>query len=281
MKMQEDLAAMFSQNMNFSNMPQTKSDPAPTMVVENPMNVDRHQVEAPKTYSVSQHYHHSGHVVPKSVSTPELQSRGLSIATHNLTAELLTSNWIDPACLLPSQVKLFESANRDQKARLIEIWRLSPPEYASYGMGELKDELGDWRHTTVEQEEEMARLRLQRKEIMSQQFETDKSMSVGIGTEHSEPYITSGYEMLSQREYEQQTQQTGTEEQYSNLGAPEGNYTPSTDPVFKSTEWWRHDYAGLHQPIEHQYGMYDQMNQFRAPAGICVGHAAQEDEEML
>ncbi|MCJ1350522.1 MAG: hypothetical protein MMC33_000503 [Icmadophila ericetorum] len=272
---------MFSQNMNFSNVSQMKSDPTPAMIMENPMIVEQHQVEAPKTYSISQHYHHSGHVAPKSVSVPELHSHGLSIAIRNLTTELLTSNWIDPACLLPTQISLFENATPEQKARLIEIWRLSPPEYTMYGMGELQDELGDWRHTTVQQEEEMARIRLQRKEIMSQQTESDKSMSVGSGTEHSEPYITSGYEMLAQREYEQQKKQAETKEQYSDLGPPEANYVPSTDPVFKSTEWWRHDYAGLHQPIEHQYGMFDQMNQFRAPAHVSVGHGAQEDEEML
>lgn len=284
---------MFSRNMGLSNTPalvtslgqvSTSPDPSDHMSRES----------TPPTYSISQHYHHSAHLAAKSIPADISQTRniGLSFNTPNDVNEILAQNGIDPSSLLPTQLTLFKQAASDQRTRLVELWRISPPDYTAYGTQELSDELGGWCHTTLEQEEEMARLRLQRKETQEPATHTDMDSGTGEHTmdldsvnqrdcQTVEPYMTSGYEMLAQKEYNQQAR-AGLYANDTNSPSESvfgEHYQHSTDPVFQGREWWRHTSAG--QPVEHQYGLFDQMNQFHVPTHVSVGATGQEDEEML
>ena len=284
---------MFSRNMHFSNAPEVETHSYSVS------SKDASQVEVPDTftppaYSITQHYHHSAHLVPKAqgVEDNQMQNRPSLPTQPENVEETLSLNGIDPSCLLPSQLMLFAKAASDQKLRLTELWRISPPEYTSFGTEELANELGGWQHTTFEQEEEMAKLRLNRQQTKELTVQDDMELSQGVNAvdigsnerecQIVEPYMKSGYEMLAQRDYNQQILvEPRIVERYSPLGSAVGGpYEPSTDPVFQSREWWRHDYVGQ-QPIEYQYGRFDQMNQFRAPTHVAVGASGEEDEEML
>ena len=291
--MQEDLAKLFSQNMRFSNSPNTEAFPCLSSR-EDTTQRDISRATTPPTYSISQHYHHSAHLVPKAqlVEETHMETHTSSPLSSQSVEAILTSNGIDPSNLLPSQITLFDQASSDQKHRLIELWQISPPEYTYFGVEELADELGDWQRTTFEQEEEMAGLRFNRKQTQVSGAQDDIEASrerhvanIGLGEidfEAVEPYITSGYEMLAQRDYDHQSQlKPRVMDTYSPLGsAVGGGYEHSTDPAFQSRQWWRHDYIGQ-QPIEYQYGRFDQMNQFRAPMHVSAGASGEEDEEML
>ena len=258
--MQEELTKMFNQNMNFSPQQIHSS-------VESALD------PAPVNYSITQHYHHSAHLVtndaavdlPQTSAPPPALPGALDVKT------VLARHGVDASRFLPTQLTLFEQAAPDQQARLVELWRISPPEYMDMGAQDLVDELGAWQQTTLEQEEEMARLRYQRKTAQ----ESTRVELTNKDEHHSvEPYISSGYELLAQRDYNQQ------------LNAGPGitaalsghNYSLATDPAFQSKGWWEVNPA---QPMEHQYGMFDLMNQFRVPMQKAGGTYHQEDEEML
>ena len=291
--MQEELSIMFSRNMGLSNTPAVEISLGPVSTA--PEFSDHMSCEStPPSYSISQHYHHSAHLAAKPILADVSQTQNIELSFHtpNDAKEVLAQNGIDPSSLLPTQLTLFEQAALDQRTRLLELWHISPPDYTAYGAQELSDELGGWCHTTLEQEEEMARLRLQRKETRESATNTDMDSSTGKhmmtlnglnqrDCQIVEPYMTSGYEMLAQKEYDQQAQPgLCTNDTYSpSESVTDGRYQHSTDPVFQGRGWWRHNSAG--QPVEHQYGLFDQMNQFHDSPHISVGASGQEDEEML
>ncbi|KAI9893992.1 MAG: hypothetical protein M1814_004762 [Vezdaea aestivalis] len=100
-----------------------------------------HQIQ----YSITQHYHHSSHQI----------SPSHTIQTSPETAiVLLTSHNIDPGCLSPAQQQLFTTLPLPEQLRLIEIWQESPPE-APFRTPAA---------TTLNQEEGLAKARLERKE---------------------------------------------------------------------------------------------------------------------
>ncbi|KAK4693288.1 hypothetical protein P7C71_g4077, partial [Lecanoromycetidae sp. Uapishka_2] len=105
----------------------------------------------PVKYSISQHYTHSSHVAH---TLHPLQPPKQDVATR-----ALIKNGITPSSLLRSQLALFEGADEDQRNRLIELWRIVPPNYAGNGGQELADKLGEYQSTTLAQEEELARIR--------------------------------------------------------------------------------------------------------------------------
>ena len=258
--MQEELARMFNHKMNFS--PDQKHN-----------STHSTQDAAPVNYSITQHYHHSAHVVTNdaNVEIPQTSAVPPALPQAPDVRTALAHHGVDASRFLPSQLTLFQQAAPDQQSRLVELWRISPPEYMDMGAQDLADELGAWQQTTLEQEEEMARLRYQRKTAQ----ENTRVELVAKDEHHSvEPYIASGYELLAQRDYDKQLSAgTGT------TAAMSGHYhSHATDPAFQSKGWWEVSPA---QPMEHQYGMFDQMNHFRAPMQAAGGPYHQEDEEML
>ncbi|MCJ1282072.1 hypothetical protein MMC26_001395 [Xylographa opegraphella] len=250
--------------------------------------------EVPITYSISQHYHHSAHISSGNNHQDQPQS---PLPTYVSSAqdkakELLSHHGIDPASLLPSQILLFELAAPDQQSRLVELWRISPPEYTNYGKEELAEQLGSWQHTTLEQEEEMARLRYERNAAHSNTKPPPEDKDQGSVRQEDkytleegdhlamEPYIRSGYEILAERDYNHQAAMGSNMGDKLLLSGPgcENRYNQAADPAFNSKGWWE---VYSEQPMEHQYGMFDQMNQFRSTSHEVGGSYGQEDEEML
>jgi hypothetical protein len=112
----------------------------------------------------------------------------------------------------------------------------------------------------------------------------DQDDMSGDGSKYAEPYIVSGYETLAQREYElsasQADLQSSVEMQIAVLPAnppTSADYRLANDPVYHGREWWRH--GAMEQPIEHQYGAFEQRNQHLG-CGITRPHWL-DDHEML
>ncbi|MCJ1478021.1 hypothetical protein MMC13_006696 [Lambiella insularis] len=271
--MQEDLAKMFDQRLNFSHVqPQQSEEPAPVI------------------YSISQHYHHSAHLVNDDQAERFQVERTVPVPeSDEARNERLLKYGINFWSLSPSQRVLFQRALPDQQSRLIELWRISPLNHNNFVPA---NESGNWQQTTLQHEEDMARLHYEQRSAQADtpeaHEETDQkmvghetSLTLGSGDHHSiEPYIKSGYEVLAERDYNQEANSDSytSGKSFSHGLAHEDNYTQAVDPAFQSKGWWE---VYSKQPMEHQYGMFDQMNQFRAPPQTAVGSKDQEDEEML
>lgn len=233
---QDELAQLFAANMHLSqHARQQIQQPQPAPVTQQEVQ------EAPKAIVyASSHYTHSHHVVPtRSVSEPPAR-------THIELSELgaiLVRNSINPELLFPSQVELFQNADDDQRLRLLELWRISPPQgrqgYPSGSDYNMSRQLYDWPPTSLAQEEAMAKLRY----TNDQQQEEQKAGEVSTSPPVAEPYMMSGYDMLAKREYEQ--------------SAKEPSYHQATDPVYNSSSS-----SGLWQKVdsisdmENNYGAY-------------------------
>lgn len=288
-KMQEDLATLFSRNLTFANPSQTSLDS-----LDNQALATTRQSH-PITY-ITQHYNHSAHVAPATASSQhEPTSSSTTSIEEKSPAAILSENNVDALTLFPSQLTLFQQANADQRLRLIELWQISPP---SYGGHALAHELGNWPPTSLEQEEEMARLRYERNisEEKKAQEGTNSNHTEpacngtmivwqeGDGRPNAEPYILSGYETLAQRDYDIQSQQQQQQDEMIDDHPPrqsahDSHYDQATDPVYQGQEWW-HNFVGK-QAMENQYGAFDQMNRFGTPSSVSVGVHGAEDEEML
>jgi hypothetical protein len=275
MTTQEDLAALFQRNLSLQNPPYVAPQP-------------QVRVEEPITY-ISQHYHHSAHLAAQQPSRPASEPP----QTDQLTVEIILGrHGVDVNSLFPSQVELFKSAEASQQMRLIELWRICPPNYGGYA---LAHDIGNWPAASFQQEEAMAKLRHERQML-------EERMSRTGGDQHStgsaedamsdasttapltpiqggdgrwqthvavaEPYMQSGYEALAAREYEQSD--WPSKDVYSHFGAAVGGqkYSKSTDPVYNTVEDVQKypnvggDWEALLQQrqiaMENQYGAFDQ-----------------------
>lgn len=186
----------------------------------------------PITY-ISQHYHHSTHIVPQSLvaSTP-----------GDTVSFILRSHGVDASTLSSAQLLLFNQGTTVQKMRLIELWRINPP--IAGGHAALTS---NWPGTSFEREEELARLRYETTLSDCARISKTCSHSVDSGDDmmsdsevsnapvtpvlsqdgrwdqmgHVEPYMMSGYEALAAREYEA-SMQSGS------------GYARSTNAVYKN-----------------------------------------------
>jgi hypothetical protein len=188
----------------------------------------------PQMTYITQHYHHSAH---QAAPTPP--------AEQTLIQEELARHGIDASALFPTQLNLFKQAQPEQQSRLIQLWSISPP---THGNQVLAKEY-NWPQTSMEQEEEAAQSRYMKMRAESNNSSPEQR-------HHAEPYIIRGYESSAN---------------ISGVVAEPGfdvrtrEYNRALDPAYQSREWWMHE----SQPIEHQYGMVQQMRQF-----------ADEDEDM-
>ncbi len=298
MATQEDLAALFQRNLSLQ--PQTT-------YVEPPHQKELKPAEEQYVYSISQHYHHSSHVVPQQPSRPASEPP----QTDQLTTEIILGrHGVDVATLSPSQIDLFKTADASQQMRLIELWRISPPNYGGHAFAQ---DLGNWPATSFQQEEAMAKLRYERQmleermaraggdaQTMDSAEDTMSDASTtapltpiqgGDGRwNNAEPYMTSGYEALAQREYENSANQS--KDIYSHFGSAVGGsaYKHATDPVYNNMEELDKfpnvggDWAALleqrQQAMENQYGAFDQHYHHNI-GGVTVAGYQGEDEEML
>jgi hypothetical protein len=233
------------------------------------------QTSPPITYA-STHYTHSYHVAPVRQAAPAAEK------THMLAAELgaiLMQNSIDPTLLFPSQIDLFQNADNDQRLRLLELWRISPPQ-GRQGIPQGVDyntsrQLYDWPPTSLAQEEAMAKLRyehmmqerVQSEEIQNHQQQLDQSMDQARDSaavlaaqgllanspesSNAEPYVVSGYDMLARREYEESAQIAANQLREST------KYNQATDPVYNHSGvgggLWEKNVKSI-MDMENQYG---------------------------
>lgn len=272
---QEELARLFSAHMSLDQSPPQPPPQSQEQVSQGqPAQQEQAQTVQPITYA-SLHYTHSYHIAPiqnvqvplkTKIDLPELQS-------------MLLRNSIDPSLLFPSQIDLFQNADDDQRLRLLELWRISPPQgRQGYPGGvdyNLSRQLYDWPPTSLAQEEAMAKLRyerqeeerIQREEIQKHQQELNQSMDQDAGSpavhatrdilasspSTAEPYIVSGYDMLAKREYEESAQTA------ANHLRETTKYNLATDPVYNHTGGngglWEKNVGSI-LDMENQYGSF-------------------------
>lgn len=284
-----DLAELFRQKISLSPYMNNSSSHASQPLVTEVQELVQEEETPAINYSISQHYHHSAHVV-EAINADQASvahvvgfpQTGLSIyqtlAQHNIT----------PSSLLRSQLTLFEQADDDQRSRLIQLWSISPSNYTTNEGQELVDRFAEYQTRTLEQEEESACFRHQRSALKEQYHDESESGDIQSGRtlfegdDHNgaEAYITSGYELLAQRDYNQQQKRTIRTNLSPTVGLILGDlYNHATDPVYDRNGQQPEDLGK--QPTEHQYGMFDQINRFQAqPQHIVTIHET-EDVEML
>lgn len=196
---------------------------------------------APVAY-ITQHYTHSAHMAPQQYSETSV-------------SDVLAAAGVNATALLPSQIQLFRHAQPDQQARLIELWRIAPP---TYGNRLLAKHLANWPSTSFEREEEAARDRWER-------AEQEKVKNLCAPPLLAEPYMANGYKNfanVNDTSSSHQHVESDPGEPGKDMAQREGNM---------EREWWR---MSENQPMEHQYGMLQQMQM----QGLRLDS---QDEEML
>lgn len=274
MQVQNDLAALFSRNLNFNpdfrpSAPQEQPRQEPDPVAPSAQ---------PIVYSISQHYTHSYHVAKPS-QQPEASSTQANVQRPSseppqsdvLSPEtILRNHGVDPSVLMPAQIELFRTADQPQQLRLMELWSICPP-----SRSEAIPALA-WCNTTIEQEEHLTRIRYERLQ-QNQDMSLDGTVvqvSNNGGFQQSppeiEPYMTSGYAELMRREQERQESETRQKEAYSQSGNFVGgpSYTPATDPVYMGSSYVRRDRQ--HMDMATQYGAFEAFRSGEAMDGMDV-----------
>lgn len=280
---QDELTQLFSAQMRLSQNPQHDSQATQTAPVHSSAQQQEETAAQPIVYA-SQHYTHSYHVAP--TRQVEQEPKESHIDPSELHAVLLR-NSIDPSLLFPSQIDLFQNADNDQRLRLLELWRISPP------LGNNARQLYDWPPTSLAQEEAMAKLRYERMveeraqqdEIQKHQHQLDQSMDQSTDTAAvlaardilsgspdtaAEPYILSGYDMLARREYEESADTAANELRAST------SYNQATDPVYMHAGQpglWEKN-VGSMLDMENQYGAFAHARDFDV-------HRTYGDDEMV
>lgn len=271
---QDELAGLFARTMTFSNPTpppdeqqnfQKPSEPEPQPAVY----ASSHYVpNVQPRHSVPVRFHSTPQASPEPEPVPQpTYTPIVHFLSDSEIVEILNRNSIDPQTLFPSQVNLFRNADNDQRLRLLELWRISPPNLGHY---DLAKEQATWLETTLTQEEQMARLRYERlmterqfgNKIQQRQQE-DHGMSLEViqdierpasapesrgRSSHggAEPYMTSGYELLAQREYERSSADAALKEST--------RYNQSTDPAYRGSGTWTKSV----EDMENRYGAYEQ-----------------------
>ncbi len=261
----EDLAALFSRSLTLN--PAVEAEPAV------PAREDEQQA---KINYISQHYHHSAHVARQQQQQQQQQQQRPASEPpqpeYQATESVLLGYGVDPSALSAAQLELFKTADEPQKYRLIELWSIVPPTNSN------DNPALAWGSTTLEQEETLARLRWERRLHDEQPAQPDAGMAMSLdGTlvpiapvqasdgrwqlaqSYMEPYMASGYEQLSRREYMDQEDRNAAAAtaayslRFGSVVTPV--YSAATDPVYKNThiiDWGRQQQQAME--MENQYG---------------------------
>lgn len=186
---------------------------------------------------ITQHYTHSAHVAAQQYS---------EISVY----DALIAAGINASALLPSQIQLFRHAQPEQQARLVELWKIAPP---TYGSNLLAKHLGNWPSTSFEREEEAAKAHWD--------AEQEKIKNLCVPQALAEPYMINGYQNLAHVK--------GVVSPAQHTGCDETKHVAECEEK-PEREWWQ---MGT-QPMEHQYGMLQQMKM----QGL---HLDSPEEEMM
>lgn len=286
-----ELAELFRRSVNISsptgNNIQISSQPtlpeSQDVVREEPFSIN---------YSISQHYTHSAHIVQamnmeqqtSGSKMIESRPRGLSIY------QILAQHNIPPSSLVQSQLTLFEQADEDQRARLIQLWSLSPPQRTRNRGQPLTSRAGEYQVGVLEQAEESAWPQRQGK-IPEKVFQNEADLKYdhgdysgwfnGSSLEDVETYMTSGYEQLAQRDYEEHRRQAIPANLSTSAGLIFGDrYNHATDPIYQGLRW-HDDHLGQRDVGHHQKHMFDDTNRRHTQTEHVITIQEAEDEEML
>ncbi|KAJ5678590.1 hypothetical protein N7462_006834 [Penicillium macrosclerotiorum] len=196
-KLQDDLSALFDRQMTMGSLlPPPEQTPAAT--------------QTPISY-ISQHYHHSSHVVAPNPGPAPLST---SVETEDSAVhDVLRQCGLDPNAFSVNQLDLFKNADAEQQKRLVQTWQV-------YSVHE---------NSTLTQDMEMNDSTNDQKD--------------------AEPYMMSGYEIIPEPTAKSPPNEPTT-------GEP---YAASTDPVYKSPQWWETGQTG---PMESQYGIFEERNRY-------------------
>lgn len=248
----EDLASLFSRSLTFN----------PELRVSAPKEAPRQEpcfpgppAPQPIVYSISQHYHHSAHVVKHSTQqadalAPQRHSSEPPQTDTSPSEAILRHYGVDAATLTPSQLQLFRIAEEPQKLRLIELWSICPQH-----RGEEIPALA-WSSATLEQEEQLARVRLERQQqyqVMSLDGTHVQTADGRWSHSESEPYVVAGYEELRGRENERQVAGNRSTDIYSHFGTSIGgpSYAPATDTAYLGPDLTRQQQQMDMATLEH------------------------------
>ncbi|KAJ5321072.1 hypothetical protein N7476_004074 [Penicillium atrosanguineum] len=178
-KLQDELVALFDRQMTVAQLPLSQNEPI--------------------TY-ISQHYHHSSHVVPPPISQPSI------FPTTQSVHDVLRQHGLDPDTFSASQLALFQHADVDQQQRLIQTWQV----YSRSERATVIPICQNIQSFPAKPAEDLE---------MNDQIDSIRDDHAGL----AEPYMVSGYEAAPPKE--------------PSTGAP---YTSSTDPVYRSQQqqWW-------------------------------------------
>lgn len=285
-----DLAELFRRSVNISsstglnNHIPSQSDlvGSHTVVEEEPVSIN---------YSISQHYTHSAHIVhainAEQISVSQIiesQPRDLSIY------QILAQNNIPPSSLVRSQLTLFEQADEDQRARLIQLWSLSPP-HRTRNIGQpVAKRTGEYQAGASEYRGDLAWLHQQRK-VFDQSFHREGELKYDYGDccswlhgndpGDAETYITSGYEQLAQRDYDEQRMQAVSANLSTSAGLIfGGRYNHATDPIYQG-RGWLDDHLSQQDVSQHQYNFRECPNRRHTQMEHVITIQEAKDEEML
>lgn len=282
MQVHDDLAALLSRNLTFnSEGVQTSSQTAHGKALA----TDRQASTQPVAYSISQHYHHSAHT-----ANPQPDAAGLLHLTRpssepsqsdTLSSEhILRLHGIDSSSLTPSQIQLFRVADAPQRMRLLELWSICPPT-----RGDDIPSLA-WSSTTLEQEEHLARLRLERqrggRDMGLDEMQSRAQSNQWMQAFHSEiePYMKTGYEDQVPRDppsYHPGSPTPSTSA-FSDNSTGGKYYTHATDPIYGGPDWIRRQeqerqqqqQQQQHMAMAAQYGAFEQIRRSGATDAMDI-----------
>ncbi|EEH47896.2 uncharacterized protein PADG_03980 [Paracoccidioides brasiliensis Pb18] len=306
-KMQDDLAALFDRQMSVQailntnasssiNNPKPGTPPQTAIARSRPPEMSPSSTPStpptsrPIVYNISQHYHHSAHQIPSSGGWSTLSSILCDMQQAGMTEEeMLFLNNVDPSSLFPSQLTLFAQAGLEQKTRLLELWQLSQPKAGN--LMSLQASGGPTSALASSSSSLQADIMQDTRDAMDQH------------NQHAEPYVMSGYEALAQREYDASSAKDACEHAFADASqasvataaeelqpASLSPYKPAVDSVYKCNNWWGHQQQGqgggpseaelLLQPMEDQYGAFEQRSNMYMGCGLRRAHLL-DDQEML
>lgn len=267
--MQDELAALFARQMTVENAPaQQTSDASISSSTDSPPSI---------TYSITQHYHHSSHQALQPVAG---QSGHMGVSDTSLVlpaSEILRQHNIDPLSLSPSQLSLFQNAEKEQQQRLIQMWQISHQHASNRNLGERTP-------SYTEQGDEGLGIQSSMSENHQQGYRGGVVQDLDMDdqdleshSDYAEPYMISGYEALAQRDYNLSAVQSSGQFISENVTAvsPLPNepttgspYKLASDPVYESKGWWERTTP---EQMENQYGAFEQLSRFPG-CGLVAAH---------
>lgn len=260
----DELAQLFAQSMQLSqqqNLPSQQALQQDSGMMTD--NVSSHPSQKPADspiHYISAHYTPTAHLRPDTTSEPSRSPPPPydSASMPQAMAEILIRHSIDPSALLPSQINLFYHADYEQRLRLLELWRISPPSYP------LEEHINNgW--TTLEHEEVQAKQRYEHKaQRLSCEEEpmSDTQVPITPIREAGETAWPPAARMrvASITAASRNATRNDEAEPYIVSGYQSDQLSRATDPVYAAVNLWQPPAVGnQHGSIADQYGMYDQI----------------------